>query len=271
MVCLGKIGFINLGDDCGVDKTPSKKINVKVESSSSTNLNNSLKSIQSSQTNAVLNQIQNVAIRGSCCVPLQISQKLKAIVIDNNKMSVNFKTAMASQLTNDINKVMDGVEKSVNDILKGPGGTNLKAAVNVSLNKMNSQNKIANIISEKVSNTIANQGQNIYIDCGTGDIPLPTPPSNMADSGCFITQEFVFNQLTNNIMEAVFTSISNDEGVMNVLKDIKKDMDKPTTEEVKITVEEEKKILGLDKTTAKILAGIILFLVLILFLFKLVF
>ena len=271
MVCLGKIGFINLGDDCGVDKTPSKKINVKVESTSSTNLNNSLKSIQSTQTNAVLNQIQNVAIRGSCCVPLQISQKLKAIVIDNSKMSVNFKSAMASGLTNDINKVMDGVEKSVNDILKSPGGTNLKAAVNVALNKMNSQNKIANIISEKISNTIANQGQNIYIDCGTGDIPLPPSPENMGDTGCFITQEFVFNQLTNNIMEAVFTSISNDDNVMNVLKDIKKEMDKPIGEEVKLNVEEEKKILGLDKNVAKILAGIILFLVLILFLFKLVF
>ena len=52
---------------------------------------------------------------------------------------------------------------------------------------------------------------------------------------------------------------------------IKKEMDKPIGEEVKLNVEEEKKILGLDKTTAKILAGIILFLVLILFLFKLVF
>jgi hypothetical protein len=221
MVCLGKIGFINLGDDCGVDKTPSKKINVKVESSSSTNLNNSLKSIQSSQTNAVLNQIQNVAIRGSCCVPLQISQKLKAIVIDNNKMSVNFKTAMASQLTNDINKVMDGVEKSVNDILKGPGGTNLKAAVNVSLNKMNSQNKIANIISEKVSNTIANQGQNINIECGE-EIPTPKPPagSGLPDTGCYISQSFLYEQLANNIMETMMSDIIKDEKVDEIISKI---------------------------------------------------
>ena len=44
MVCLGKIGFIALGDSCG--KSPSKSIKVNVNSTSITNLNQSLKSIQ---------------------------------------------------------------------------------------------------------------------------------------------------------------------------------------------------------------------------------
>ena len=37
MVCLGKIGFIELGDSCG--KSPSKSIKVNVNSTSITNLN----------------------------------------------------------------------------------------------------------------------------------------------------------------------------------------------------------------------------------------
>jgi hypothetical protein len=264
MVCLGKIGFINLGDDCG--KSPSKSIKVNVNSTSITNLNQSLKSIQSQESNTVLNQVQNVTVKGACCQPLKISQDLKAIVVDESKMSVVFKTQMAKNLSNDISSVMKGVEENINSMLKSDRGTQLKAAVETTLTKMNSENKIANIISEKVSKTVASQGQNVYIDCGSGDVPTPKAPSseNMPDTGCYITQNFVFEQVTNNIMEAVFNTISNDDNVKKIISKISKEMDqKPKEEEVKEVPVSIDTFLGINKVFAGIIGGFMLFILII--------
>ena len=263
MVCLGKIGFIALGDDCG--KSPSKSIKVNVSSTSVTNLNQSLKSIQSQETNTALNQAQTVIIKGGCCQPLEISQKLKAVVVDESKMSVTFKTQMAKNLSNDISSMMKGVEDNINSLLKGDKGTQLKAAVDTKLTKMNSENKIANIISEKVSNTVASQGQKIYIDCGSGDVPTPSPPAsqNMPDTGCYITQDFVFEQVTNNVMEAVFNNISNDDNVKNILARISKEMEETQKEEnieVKASIDT---FLGINKVFAGLIGGFLIFVLIV--------
>lgn len=261
MVCLGKIGFISLGDDCG--KSPSKSIKVNVNSTSITNLNQSLKSIQSQETNTSLNQVQNVSIKGACCQPLEISQGLKAVVVDESKMSVTFRTQMAKNLANDISSMMKGVEDNINNLLKNDRGTQLKAAVDMSLTKMNSENKIANIISEKVSNTVASQGQRVNIDCGSGDIPTPSPPENIPDTGCYITQSFIFEQVTKNVMEAVFNTVSNDDNVKNILATISKEMEgKKDIEEIKV----EKTIntfLGINKVLAGIIGGFLIFILIV--------
>jgi hypothetical protein len=263
MVCLGKIGFIALGDSCG--KSPSKSIKVNVNSTSITNLNQSLKSIQSQETNTALNQVQDVVIKGACCQPLEISQKLKAVVVDESKMSVTFKTQMAKNLSNDISSMMKGVEDNINGLLKSDKGTQLKAAVDMTLTKMNSENKIANIISEKVSKTVASQGQKIYIDCGSGDIPTPPAPSseNMPDTGCYISQNFVFEQVTNNVMEAVFNTISNDSNVKNILAGISREMEETQKEEnveVKVSIDT---FLGINKVLAGLIGGFLIFVLIV--------
>ena len=269
MVCLGKIGNIQLGD-CGGGN--SKDIKVSVKSTSITNMNNSLKSLQSQETNTTLNQQQNIAVIGNCCQPLKIAQDLKATVIDTSKMSVSFKSQMANQLSKDVDKAMEEAEKTVNDLLKNEAGGKLRAAVNTTLTKMNSQNKVANIISEKVTNTIANQGQNIYINCGSGDIKTPPPPdsANMPDTGCYITQDFIFSQVTNNVMEAVFNSISNEPEVEAVLNEIAKETQEKviTTEEPKLEV--VKKFLGIPYKIAAGIGGLLSLIVLVLLIFTII-
>lgn len=263
MVCLGKIGFISLGDSC--KNSPSKSIKVNVNSTAITNLNQSLKSIQSQETNTSLNQVQNVSIKGACCQPLKISQGLKAVVIDESKMSVTFRTQMAKNLTNDISSMMKGVEDNINNLLGSDRGTQLKAAVDMSLTKMNSENKIANIISEKVSNTVASQGQRIIIDCGSGDVPTPLSPSseNMTDTGCYISQNFVFEQVTNNVMEAVFNTISNDDNVKKIIADISREMEeKPKKEEIKVNTTINT-FLGLNKLIASLIGGFLFFILIV--------
>jgi hypothetical protein len=176
-------------------------------------------------------------------------------------MSVTFKTQMAKNLSNDISSMMKGVEDNINNLLKSNRGSQLKAAVDMTLTKMNSENKIANIISEKVSNTVASQGQKIHIDCGSGDIPTPPPLSSMPDTGCYITQEFVFEQVTNNVMEAVFNTISNDDNVKNILANISKELEeKPKQEEeVKQSINT---FLGINKIYAGAIGGVLIFILL---------
>lgn len=252
MVCLGKILGVSIGD---CDKG-SSSLKISTTDTSLTNLNNSLKTLQTQSTNTAVNQIQNVSIIGSCCQPLKISQNLKAIVIDNSKMNVSFMTQMALNLTKDINKVMEGAESEFNTKFKGNRGTNLKMAVENAMTKMNNKNVIANIIQEKVSNTLASQGQKVFIQCG-GVLKTPPPPpsENMPDTGCYITQDFVFSQTTNNIMESVFSAISLDEGVANAIKDIKES--EVQKEELIVTFSPLTTFLGIPKDIAKI-AGVII-------------
>ena len=277
MVCLGKIGPIQLGDSCG-GNSGSKSIKVNVNSTTTTNLNSSLKSLQTQKTDTSLNQNQNVSIIGNCCQPLKIAQNLKAIVIDTSKMSVSFKTQMANKLTNDISGIMDNAEKTINSLLGSESGTTLKAAVTTSLTKMNSQNKIANIISEKVSKTIANQGQNIYINCGSGTIPTPESEYDIGgDKGCYITQDFVFSQVTNNIMEAVFSDISNDEGVELAIQNVSKELEENDDKKEEVVVVKRTQgpfkintFLGLPKNISYIIGVVLTLFLLVVLIINLV-
>ena len=266
MVCVGKLLGVSIGD---CDKG-SSSLKISTSDTSLNNLNNSLKTLQSQNTNVTLNQIQNVSVTGNCCQPLIIAQNLKAIVIDNSKMNVSFMTQMAMNLTRDINKTMEGAETELNSKLKGNKGTNLKMSVENALKKMNNKNAIANIIQEKVSKTLASQSQKVYITCGeTLKTPPPPPSSNLPDTGCYINQDFIFSQTTNNIMEAVFSALSSDDGVINAIKDIRNSED--TSEDITISFSPLTTFLGVPKSVAKIIGIIIGIFTLFIFIIKIIF
>lgn len=228
MSCLGSLGPIQLGD-CG----SKSEMKVSTSSTSITNLNESLKSLQSQNSQVVLNQQQNVTLTNAanCCHPFVVAQNMKAAIVDTSKMTAAFKSQTANTLVKDINNAISQVAetKSSGLVITPSQGASLKQSVSTALTKMNSTNKIADIISEKVSKTIANQGQRVVIDCGSGVIPPPPPPPGTKDekgntigaNGCYVTQDFVFSQITNNVMEAVFDSLSKDTEVTKVLNDIK--------------------------------------------------
>lgn len=223
MSCLGSIGPISLGD-CG----PKSSLNVKTTSSVTNNLTEELKTLQSQKASTVILQDQDVIAlnKAKCCFPLKVSQGLTAVIVDTSKITAQFKSETANKITTDIQNSLDQSSKITNGLLSTPAGANLKTAIENTLTTMNNTGKIASIVGEKVSNVLAKQNQKVLIDCGTSPLaaeitPRPPAEANMPDQGCYIDQNFVFQQTANNIMESVFNSISNNVDVKKAIAEVK--------------------------------------------------
>ena len=222
MACYGSIGPISMGD-CG----PKSSLSVKTTSNVTNNLTESLKSLQSSKTSTAILQDQDVTAlnKARCCFPLKVAQGLTAVIVDTNKMSATFKSQTSNKIVSDIKNSLQQSADTKLGVLATPAGANLKTAIENTLNTMNTSNKIANIVAEKVNNTLAKQNQKVLIDCGTSSLAAeltPSPPasSGLPDQGCYIDQNFVFQQTANNIMESVFNSISQNEDVKKAIAEV---------------------------------------------------
>jgi hypothetical protein len=227
MSCYGSIGPISMGD-CG----PKSSLSVKTTSNVTNNLTESLKSLQSQNSNTVIMQDQTVDFKNAarCCKPFKVKQGLTAIIVDTSKMTASFKSQTSNKIVTDIKNSLQQSADTKMGVLATPAGANLKTAIENTLNTMNNTNKIADIVSTKVTNSLAKQSQKITIDCGTSPIadeitPEPSAEAKAAnptlgDKGCYIDQDFVFTQTANNIMESVFNSISQNEDVKKAIAEV---------------------------------------------------
>jgi hypothetical protein len=227
MACYGSIGPISMGD-CG----PKSSLSVKTTSNVTNNLTESLKSLQSQNSNTVIMQDQTVDFKNAarCCKPFKVKQGLTAIIVDTSKMTASFKSQTSNKIVSDIKNSLQQAADTKMGVLATPAGANLKTAIENTLNTMNNTNKIADIVSTKVTNSLAKQSQKITIDCGTSPIadeitPEPSAEAKAAnptlgDKGCYIDQDFVFTQTANNIMESVFNSISQNEDVKKAIAEV---------------------------------------------------
>ena len=227
MACYGSIGPISLGE-CG----PKSSLSVKTTSNVTNNLTESLKSLQSQNSNTVIMQDQTVDFKNAarCCKPFKVKQGLTAIIVDTSKMTASFKSQTQNKIVSDIKNSLQQSADTQLGVLATPAGANLKTAIENTLNSMVTSNKIADIVSTKVTNSLAKQSQKITIDCGTSPIadeitPEPSAEAKAAnptlgDKGCYIDQDFVFTQTANNIMESVFNSISQNEDVKKAIAEV---------------------------------------------------
>ena len=222
MSCYGSIGPISLGE-CG----PKSSLSVKTTSSVTNNLTESLKSLQSSQSSTVILQDQDVTVlnKARCCFPLKVAQGLTAVIVDTSKMTATFKSETSNKIVTDIKNSLQQSADTKVGLLATPAGANLKTAIENTLTTMNNTGKIADIVSQKVSNVLAKQNQKVLIDCGSSKLAdelTPSPPasSGLPDQGCYIDQNFVFQQTANNIMESVFNSISQNEDVKRAIAEV---------------------------------------------------
>jgi hypothetical protein len=227
MSCYGTIGPIALGE-CG----PKSSLSVKTTSSVTNNLTESLKSLQSQNSNTVIMQDQTVDFKNAarCCKPFKVKQGLTAIIVDTSKMTATFKSQTQNKIVSDIKNSLQQSADTKMGLLATPAGANLKTAIENTLNSMVTSNKIADIVASKVTNSLAKQSQKITIDCGTSPIadeitPEPSAAAKasnpeLGDKGCYIDQDFVFTQTANNIMESVFNSISQNEDVKRAVAEV---------------------------------------------------
>ncbi len=279
MACYGSIGPISMGD-CG----PKSSLSVKTTSNVTNNLTESLKSLQSQNSNTVIMQDQTVDFKNAarCCKPFKVKQGLTAIIVDTSKMTASFKSQTSNKIVTDIKNSLQQAADTQMGLLATPAGANLKTAIENTLNTMNNTGKIADIVANKVTNSLAKQSQKITIDCGTSPIadeitPEPSPEAKAAnpqlgDKGCYIDQDFVFQQTANNIMESVFNSISQNEDVKKAIAEVQQTQKTESAGLDTITGQmadvAKSLISGYKWVIIAVIAGIVLFIPLIIWGFK---
>ena len=230
MSCYGSFGPISIGD-CGA------KSSIKVETTSVTkNISNNIQqSVSSISNKTVVNQNQNVMLKdaGRCCLPFKVKQGLKLNQIDTTKFKGDFATNTAKKMADTINNSLDQNTKQINDLLGSTVGPNLSMAIKNAIKKVSESNSFKSSIQSKMSETFANQGQNIVITCSeSGLVQTPKPPSTnpdtkepIPDQGCYVDQEFIFDQVTNNLMETLMKDVMQDEQVNIIANEAKQKLE----------------------------------------------
>ena len=219
MVCVD-IGIVKFGS-CSTSPSANAKIDVqKVSKQVASSIMNS---INEENSVVVSSQNQNVSVKGSCCSPIIISQEANMKIINTTKMDIKMITDIANSFKKDMIKEVDSATSGLKNILGPDVGTRLTATMKKSIENVTSSTNFKQSIQKKMSETFANQGQNINIDCGE-TLPTPTPPpgTGLPDTGCYISQSFLMEQVSNNIMETMMSDISADPQMDAILSEISK-------------------------------------------------
>ena len=207
MACIN-LGFTSIG----CSKNEKASVSIDTQKVSKTVANSIMNSISDEKTVVVSSQNQNVSIKGSCCSPIIIDQNAQLKVINTSKMDVKMISDIAIKFKNNLNQELESKTNELNSLLGQQVGGQLTAAIKNSVTKISESNNFKSSIQKKISETFANQGQNIVIDCGEElSTPKPPPGSGLPDTGCYISQSFLYEQLANNIMETMMSDIIKDE------------------------------------------------------------
>ena len=218
MACIN-LGFTKIG----CSKNESSSVSIDTEKVSKNIANSIMNSISDEKTVVVSNQTQNISIKGSCCSPIIIDQTAQIKVINTSKMDVQMINDIAIKFRDGLNKELDTKSNELIRLLGQQDGGQLTAAIKNSVTKISETNNFKSSIQKKISETFANQGQNINIDCGEELLP-PKPPteSGLPNTGCYISQSFLYELLANNIMETMMSDIIKVEKVDEIISKISK-------------------------------------------------
>ena len=224
MACIN-LGFTSIG----CSKNEKASVSIDTQKVSKTVANSIMNSISDEKTVVVSSQNQNVSIKGSCCSPIIIDQNAQLKVINTSKMDVKMISDIAIKFKNNLNQELESKTNELNSLLGQQVGGQLTAAIKNSVTKISESNNFKSSIQKKISETFANQGQNIVIDCGEElSTPKPPPGSGLPDTGCYISQSFLYEQLANNIMETMMSDIIKDEKVDEIITKISQKEITPT-------------------------------------------
>jgi hypothetical protein len=261
MPCVGSFGPITLGD-CG----PSSKVKVDV-SSVTQNISRSIQdSVSSVSSKSIAVQNQNVSLKGSCCKPFKVAQGLSIKQADTSKFSADFATKTAKNMSDNISSAVDQSASQITGLLGSTTGPKLTAAIKQAVKKVSESSSFKRSVQTKMSETFGSQNQNISIDCGE-NIPTPTPPASagVGDTGCYIDQNFVFEQVTNNLMETMMNDVMEDSQLGAIVAEAKQ-VSKTEGKGIDAVLDS---VFGAYKwIIIAVIAGIILFIPLIIWAFK---
>jgi hypothetical protein len=204
--CLLSLGVLNVG--CKKSSSPTVSLNVNRMTESV--INNVMKSVSTSGTKITLNQGQSVAIRGTCCDKIDISQVLTLNAVNVTKMSTEFQTSVANDIATSMNKELDNSINNLSSIVGSQRAQNLVARVKSEVKKITNSSKFKQSIKQSFSNVFGSQGQNVSISCSATPLPdklLETGENNQRV--CKISQELLMTVCVQDMFETIFKELQN--------------------------------------------------------------
>jgi hypothetical protein len=219
MGCI-KIGVMQMG---GCSDNPSLNVKIDIDKVSRQVATSIQDSLNEENTTVVLSQNQNISIIGSCCNPIKISQEASMQVINTSKIDIKMVNNISDYFKKEMLEESEKAIPALNNILGQELGGKLSVNLKTAIEKVSESSNFKKNIQKKINETFANQGQNIIVNCGE-NIPPPPPPSEtgLPPTGCYITQSFLLEQVSNNIMETMMSDIIDDPEMQDVLQEITK-------------------------------------------------
>jgi len=219
--CFFQAGPISIGD-CG-PKSENLMKNTKITKSISESVKQTM---SDNRTTGVTQQTQNVNIRGArvgvCCGNIKVGQSLKLNTIKKENIDNNFLTKIANTMKQDISAGLAAFQSDEREDIAPASLAKLKNSIENHIDAYfkNSSNQAA--IKNSATKTIANQTQNVNIECAdltndvTGKVMDPLNPGD-----CTINQDMVFETFAQDVVKNVFANIEDNAEVTAIVNEIK--------------------------------------------------
>jgi hypothetical protein len=222
--CFFQAGPISIGD-CG-PKSENIIKNTKITKSITESVKQTM---NSTSTTGITNQTQNVNIRGArvgvCCGNITVGQSLSLKTIKKENIDNNFMTKIANSMKNDIRAGLDAFQSDKREDIAPASLAKLKNSIENYVDSYFSNTSKQAAIRNAATKTIANQTQNVNIECAdltndvTGQVMDPLNPGN-----CTINQDMVFETFAQDVVKNVFADIQENAEVTSAINEVKSTM-----------------------------------------------
>lgn len=206
-VCID-LSFIKFGN-C---KSPQSTMSVDVSSISKQVSQTLMETVNTTESNTISIQNQDISIDGSCCASLTIEQDAQLKIIDktsiNQTMIVSMLQDMYQKYSEDLNRVQPGI----NTLMGNNIGQQITSSIKLSFVKAIENESIQSSFQSKLVKTIGNQSQSIQIKCNSY---IPTD----FQGKCNITQEMIIQMEIINMFEEIFLFIRSDPQVHKAIRE----------------------------------------------------
>jgi hypothetical protein len=218
--CFFQAGPISIGD-CGPSSENIIK-NKKITQSITSTVQNTM---NSSSTTGITNQTQNVNINnarvGVCCGNITVGQSLQLKTIRKENIDVNFINNIKNSLKTDISAGLDAFMSDKREDIAPASLAKMKNSIENYVENYLSNSTNQNAIRNVATKTIANQTQNVNINCAeltneaTGQVMDPLNPGN-----CTINQAMVFETFAQDVVKNVFKNIGDNADVTSSVNEV---------------------------------------------------
>ncbi len=217
MSCYGTAGPISFGD-CG----QSSKLTIDTNTLTKNVSNSTQQSMSFTEAKTIAVNDQNVVINGTCCPNLKVEQNMRLKLYDVSQFNDEFSSKVSRKMISEIQSSLDNNQTQITDLLGSTVGPKFTGTIKTAVANIAESNTFKNSIKQKFSQVFGSQRQNVILNCGEGIPPPPAPSSSgLPPSGCYITQNFLLENETQNLFKSLMQDVLEDESVIGVINEAK--------------------------------------------------